>query len=78
MELATRRLLGQRHLNHSMENAKFIRRANITDYAGDQTVTIGSGGGSDTVENVPLQQGVAYEFEIEGKRVVFIGYDREN
>lgn len=61
-----------------MENAKFIRRVNRDDYMGTQTVTIGVGGGSDDVDNVPLQAGVAYEFEIEGRRVVFIGYETQN
>lgn len=65
-----------------MEQAKFIRRVNIDDYMGIQTVsiTIGSGGGtdSDDVENVPLVAGTAYEFEIEGKRVVFIGYETQS
>lgn len=65
-----------------MEQAKFIRRVNINDYMGTQTVsiTIGAGGGSDTddVENVPLIAGTAYEFEIEGKRVVFIGYETKS
>lgn len=61
-----------------MENAKFIRRVNRDDYMGDQTVTIGAGGGTYDVENVPLQAGTAYEFEIEGKRVVFIGYETQN
>ena len=64
-----------------MEQAKFLRRVNIDDYYGNQTVniSIGTGGGSDsdTIENVPLDtvSGTAYEFEIEGKRVVFIGYE---
>ena len=58
-----------------MEQAKFLRRVNINDYYGTQTVTIGSGGGSDDIENVPVITGTAYEFEIEGKRVVFIGYE---
>lgn len=68
---------GQLPLNRNMENAKFIRRVDVTNYMGDQTVSIGAGGGSDTVENVPLQAGTAYEFDIEGKRVVFIGYEIE-
>ena len=58
-----------------MENAKFIRRVNIDDYMGTQTVTIPDGGGNDDVENVPVIAGTAYEFEIEGKRIVFIGYE---
>ena len=65
-----------------MENVKFLRRVNIDDYAGTQTVsiTIGSDGGTDTddVTNVPKQGGTAYEFEIEGRRVVFIGYETQN
>lgn len=58
-----------------MENAKFLRRVNIDDYYGDQTVTIGAS--SDTIENIPLETSIpaAYEFEIEGKRIVFIGYE---
>ena len=62
-----------------MEQAKFLRRVNIDDYMGTQVVsiTIGVGGGTDTddIENVPVVAGTAYEFEIEGKRVVFIGYE---
>lgn len=62
-----------------MEKAKFIRRVNIDNYVEDHVVsiTIGAGGGTatDTVENVPLAKGTAYEFEIEGRRVVFIGYE---
>ena len=58
-----------------MENAKFLRRVNIDDYFGTQTVTIGDSGGSYNVENIPVIAGTAYEFEIEGKRIVFIGYE---
>ena len=62
-----------------MENAKFLRRVDIDDYYGTNTVSISipSGGGTDThdVENIPLVAGTAYEFEIEGKRIVFIGYE---
>lgn len=65
-----------------MENAKFIRRVDVTDYMGTQSVsiTIGAGGGTDTddVENVPLVAGTAYEFDIEGRRVVFIGYETQS
>ena len=52
---------------------------NIDNYVADHevSITIGASGGTDTdiVENVPLAKGVAYEFEIEGRRVVFIGYE---
>lgn len=62
-----------------MEKAKFIRTVDINNFVEDHevSITIGSGGGTatDTVENVPLSKGKAYEFEIEGRRVVFIGYD---
>lgn len=65
-----------------MEQAKFLRRVDIDDYMGTQVVsiTLGDAGGTDTddVENVPLVAGTAYEFEIEGKRVVFIGYETQN
>lgn len=65
-----------------MEQAKFIRRVNINNYMGTQTIsiTLGTDGGTDTdeVENVPLVAGTAYEFEIEGKRVVFIGYETQS
>lgn len=50
---------------------KFIRTVPTTNYLADQTVTIGAGGGSDTVENVPtLDQ--ALELEIEGKRYIIL------
>jgi len=67
-----------------MEQAKFLRRVNIDDYFGTNqvSITIGEGGGTDTydVENIPLETvaGTAYEFEIEGKRIVFIGYETRN
>lgn len=54
---------------------KFIRRVDTTKYLEDQTVTIGSGGGSDSVENLLIGGDLeAYEFEIEGKRFVLLGY----
>lgn len=55
---------------------KFIRRKNIADYLEDQSVTIGAGGGSDTVENLLIGTDMAaYEVEIEGKRVVLVGFE---
>ena len=57
---------------------EFIRKVDYTDYLADQTVTIGSGGGSDIVEDVPTVVGLkAYEFLIEGRRVVLLGYDTQ-
>lgn len=58
------------------ETLKFLRRVPKADYLENQTVTIGAGGGSDTVEN--LLKGAdlqAYEFELEGKRVVLLGFE---
>lgn len=58
-----------------MELIKFIRRVDYTDYVADQS--IGAGGG--TVNNVPTVIGLtAYEVEIEGRRVVLLGYDTQS
>ena len=55
---------------------KFIRRKNIADYTENQSVTIGAGGGSDTVENLLKGSNLsAYEVDIEGKRVVLVGFE---
>ena len=54
---------------------KFLRRQNRNDYIADQDVTIGVGGGTDTVENVPLQPDAALEVEIEGRRYVLLAYE---
>lgn len=61
------------------QNVTFNRRVDASDYLEDQDVTIGSGGGTDTVEN--LLKGsdlIAYECEIEGKRVVLLGFESKN
>ena len=65
------------------QNVTFIRRVGAADYLENQTisVTIGSGGGSDTdiIEN--LLRGtdlIAYECEIEGKRVVLLGFESKS
>lgn len=62
---------------------KFLRRVNKADYLENQiiNITIGAGGGSDsdTVEN--LLKGAdleAYEFEIEGKRFVLLGFESKS
>jgi hypothetical protein len=57
---------------------KFIRRANKTEYIENQTVTIGSGGGSDTVENLPKAADTALEVQLDdGSIVVILGYLRK-
>lgn len=57
---------------------KFIKRLDYTDYIADQTVTIGSGGGSDTVEDVPLEPTEAIEVELDdGRVVVLLAYTRK-
>lgn len=58
---------------------KFIRRVDKSDYLEDQIVTIGSGGGSDTIENLLIGSDLeAYEFEVEGRRFVLLGYEKIN
>jgi len=57
---------------------KFIRRANKTEYIENQTVTIGSGGGSDTIENLPKTADTALEVQLDdGSIVVILGYLRK-
>lgn len=57
---------------------KFVRRANKTDFIEDQTVTIGVGGGIDTVENLPKNPDTAIEVELDdGSIVVLLGYTRK-
>lgn len=54
----------------------FLRRTDISNYLEDQTVAIGSEGGTDSVDNLlkgsELQ---AYECELEGKRIILIGFE---
>ena len=58
-----------------MKELKFLRRVDQTDYLEDQTVTIGSGGGSDTVENLPISTDVvAIEVDVEGVRYVVLAH----
>ena len=61
---------------------KFIRNKSFSDYIADQVVsiTIGSGGGTDTdtVEDVPLAPNRAIEVELDdGSVVVLLGYTRK-
>lgn len=57
---------------------KFIRRADKEQFINDQTVSIGAGGGSDTVENIPNDPDTAIEVELDdGTTVVLLGYVRK-
>lgn len=57
---------------------KFVRRANKSDFVANQTVTIGEGGGTDTVENIPVLADTAIEVELDdGSVVVLLGYTRK-
>lgn len=61
---------------------KFIRRANKSDYTETQTVsiTIGSGGGTDTddIENLPKNPDTALEIEMDdGSVYVILAYQRK-
>lgn len=63
----------------NQQNITFTRRVPVADYLENQDVTIGSGGGTDTVEN--LLKGsdlIAYECEIEGRRVVLLGFESKS
>lgn len=51
---------------------KFIRRKNIADYIEDQVIGAGGGTVSDVLIGANLS---AYEVEIEGKRVVLVGFE---
>ncbi len=56
----------------------YIRRAKVSDFVTNQTVTIGVGGGSDTVENVPNNPDEALELEMDdGSIYVVLGYKRK-
>ena len=57
---------------------KFIRRTNQANFVADQTVSIGGGGGSDIVENVPKLPDTALEVELDdGSTIVLLGYLRK-
>lgn len=57
---------------------KYVRRADKTEYLENQIVTIGAGGGSDTVENLPKTADTAIEVELDdGSIVVLLGYLRK-
>lgn len=57
---------------------KFIRRANKASYIEDQTVSIGAGGGSDTIENLPKNPDTALEIEMDdGSIYVVLAYQRK-
>lgn len=57
---------------------KFLRRANTSNYIEDQTVSIGGGGGSDIVENLPKAPDEALEIEMDdGSVYVVLAYKRK-
>lgn len=57
---------------------KYVRRADKADYIENQTVNIGSGGGSDTIENLPKAPDEALEIEMDdGSVFVVLGYYRK-
>ena len=57
---------------------KFTRRVNKADFIENQTVTIGAGGGSDTIENLPKNPDSAIEVELDdGSVLVLLGYLRK-
>jgi hypothetical protein len=61
-----------------MSKFTFVRRANINNFVADQTVTIGAGGGTDTVENVPTRPDAALEIQLDdGSVFVILGYLRK-
>lgn len=55
-----------------MENIKYIRRKNISNYLETQTVPVGGGDVDNLLKGANLS---AYEVEIEGKRVVLVGFE---
>lgn len=60
-----------------MSEVKFLRRVDPSDYLEDQTVSIG--GGSDDVENLLIGSDLlGFECEIEGERVIFLGFKKKN
>ena len=64
-------------MDNNKQELTFTRRVDYSDYVADQTVTIGSGGGSDVVESVPLAPSEALEIEINGETYVILAYKRK-
>lgn len=67
----------------NQQNITFTRRVPVSDYLENQdiSITIGAGGGTDTdtVENLLKSSDlIAYECEIEGKRVVLLGFESKS
>jgi hypothetical protein len=57
---------------------KYVRRATVADYIADQTVTIGAGGGTDTIEDIPKKPDEALEIEMDdGSVFIVMGYYRK-
>lgn len=61
-----------------MSQFTFVRRLNVDSFVADQVVSIGAGGGNDTVENVPLRPDAALEIVLDdGSVFVVLGYFRK-
>jgi len=57
---------------------KYVRRAKLSDFIADQTVTVPDGGGSDTVTDIPVTPDDALELELDdGSVYVVLGYKRK-
>ncbi len=57
---------------------KFIRRTTKDSFLENQTISIGAGGGIDTVENLPKLPDEALEIELDdGSTYVVLAYKRK-
>lgn len=61
-----------------MTQPNFIRRVSTTPYIEDKQDSVGAGGGTVTIEDVPKVPDTALEVEIEGKRYVLLAYERKS
>ena len=64
-------------MDNDKQKLTFVRRVDTDPYIDDQTVTIGGGGGSDTVTDVPNTPSVALEIEFDGETYVILAYKRK-
>lgn len=62
-------------MDNDSKKLTFIRRANAATYLENQTVSIGAGGGSVDVTNLLKGDDVeAFEFELDGERLILLGF----
>ncbi len=61
------------------QGIEYVRRAGTSSYLTDQTitVTVGSDTGSTTFQTIDTSRITGYECQIEGKRVVLLGFEPE-